>query len=74
MSQKWPIGTNFCYFGCQLVQAVVAPLHDISHSGREQPPKSGAAAPFTASVPGRREPKLRHWAGVRGRDGGMSGD
>jgi len=31
MSQRWPIVTNFCYFGRQLVEEIVASLNSILH-------------------------------------------
>jgi len=32
MSQQQPIATNFCYFDCQLVSALVTLLHSILHN------------------------------------------
>jgi len=37
-SQKWPIATNSCYFGCQLVKALVIALH-FTFKPHASPPK-----------------------------------
>ena len=44
---KLPIATNFCYFRCQLVEALVIPMHTVLLSGPMRPVPRAQGAPLS---------------------------
>ena len=54
------IATNVCYFGCQLVNELVVPLHKILLLALWPPEKNRTGRTLLHLPAGRREPQLRH--------------
>jgi len=54
------IATNVCYFGCQLVNELVVPLHKILLLALWPPEKNRTGRTLLHLPAGRREPQIRH--------------